>query len=70
MPSEDSNSKTFLSKYVNRDKKDKSDDYKAVSSSELSTFGINPLDESETAKKARQLLNEAVNSQTQLMIGD
>ena len=70
MPSEDLDSKTFLSRYVTRDKKDKSDDYKAVSSSELSTFGINPLDESETAKKARQLLNEAVNSQTQLMIDD
>ena len=70
MPSEDSNSKSFLSNYVNRDKKDKSDDYKAVSSSELSTFGINPLDESETSKRARQLLNEAVNSQTQLMIDD
>ena len=70
MPSEDLDSKTFLSRYVTRDKKDKSDDYKAVSSSELSTFGINPLDESETAKKAKQLLNEAVNSQTQLMIDD
>ena len=72
MPSEDSNSNSFLSNYVNRDKKDKdkSDDYKAVTSSELSTFGINPLDESETSKRARQLLNEAVNSQTQLMIDD
>ena len=70
MPSKDSSSKSFLSKYVQRDKKDKSSSEVGVKSSDLSSYGINPLDESETAKKARELLNEAVNSQTQLLIDD
>jgi hypothetical protein len=68
MPSKDSSAKSFLSKYVTRDKKDRSPSEVGVTSSDLSSYGINPLDESETSKKARELLNEAVNSQTQLMI--
>ena len=70
MAAGESDTKSFLSKYIKAKQagSDSGSDY--VSADELSTFGINPLDESETAKKARQLLNEAVNSQTQLMIDD
>ena len=70
MRSEDSNPKSFLSRYISKDKKDKDASDESVSMSDLSSHGINPLEESESSKKAKQLLNEAVNSQTQLMIDD
>jgi hypothetical protein len=68
MPEKDSSSKSFLARYVNRDEEDKTSVKTGVKSSDLSAYGINPLDETETAKKAKQLLNEAVDSQTQLMM--
>jgi len=70
MPSEDSNTKSFLSRYLSKDKEEKKSSDKTVSMRELSAHGINPLDESESSKKAKQLLTDAINSQTQLMMDD
>ena len=70
MPAKDSSPKSFLSRYVDRGKKSKTSAETGVKSTELTSYGINPLDESETAQKARELLNEAVDSQTQLMMDD
>tara|TARA_R100000458_G_scaffold59471_1_gene70165 strand:- start:1705 stop:1935 length:231 start_codon:yes stop_codon:yes gene_type:complete len=76
MAAEDSKSKSFLSKYISStkgkssfDKSDKSDN-SSVTSEELSTFGINPLRESDTHKKIRQMLDEATNAQTQIALED
>ena len=67
MASNESKSKSFLSNYV-KSKKDNDSSSRSVSSDELNTFGINPLRESETNKKIRQMLDEATNAQTQIQL--
>lgn len=69
MASENSESKGFLSDYV-KSKKSNTSSNSSVSSDELNTFGINPLRESETHKRIRQMLDEATNAQTQIALED
>ena len=70
MDSQDSANKTFLSKYVKSRFSDPSEYESNVSSDELSAFGINPLVQSETSKRTKQMLDEAANEQTRLSFDD
>ena len=69
MAADNSESKDFLSNYVKSKKSNTSSD-SSVSTDELNTFGINPLRESETHKRIRQMLDEATNAQTQIALED
>ena len=69
MASGNSGSKGFLSDY-GKSKKSNTSSNSSVSSDELNTFGINPLSESETHKRIRQMLDEATNAQTQIALED
>ena len=67
MVSGESKSKSFLSKYV-KSRSDNSSSHSEVNLDELSTYGINPLQESETSKKMRKMLDEAANEQTKIQL--
>ena len=70
MASGESDTKSFLSKYIKAKQagSDSGSDY--VSADELSTFGINPLVEGETSKRTKQMLNDIANEQTKLSLND
>ena len=70
MAGEESQSKTFLSKYIKAKQAGSDSGSNYVGADELSTFGINPLVEGETSKKTKQMLNDIANEQTKLSLDD
>ena len=70
MAAEESQTKSFLSKYIKAKQAGSDSGSNYVGADELSTFGINPLVEGETSKKTKQMLNDIANEQTKLSLND